>query len=156
MTRILVANTLSTQKVMKKIIAMLSLVLLSTMATASMPKTLTVEGRFVKTRVVSYELYIMKADSTYSLIESRTIQKYFSVQVLSGATYLLRFTTQKGDSTIVKYLLINPVRKDNFMLDVDFSNEYSAELYWHDQGNIYMIRPYDPGSLKLSHNAGKR
>lgn len=141
---------------MKKFIAMLSLVLFSTVVTASMPKTLTVEGKFVKTRVVSYDLFVMKADSTYSLIESKTVHKYFSVQVFSGATYLLRFSTQRGDSTIVKYLLINPVKKDSFLVDIDFSNEDSAELYWHDGGKVYMIRPYDPGPLKLSHNVAKR
>jgi hypothetical protein len=155
MTRILVDNYLSTTA-MKKMITMLSLLLLSISVTAAVPKPLTVEGKFVKTTVVSYDLYVMNPDSSYALIESKTVHKYFSVQVLTGATYLMRFTTAKGDSVIVKYLLINPVKKDNFLVDVDFSNEDSAELYWHAGANCYQIRPYDPGSIKLTSNVARR
>lgn len=131
----------------------MALTLMSIVSQASIPKSLVVEGKVIKSSVVSYDLYVMKDDSSYSLIESKAVHKYFSIQVFSGATYLIRFTSEDGDSTTVKYLLVKPEKKDDFLVNVDFSNDDSAELYWHS-GGTYMIRPYDPGSLKLSGNDG--
>lgn len=155
MTRILVDNNLSTED-MKKIFTLLSLILLSISVTATIPKPLTIEGKFVKTTVVSYDLYVMNPDSSYALIESKTVHRYFSVQVFTGATYLMRFTAVKGDSAVVKYLLIKPVKKDDFLVDIDFSNENSAELYWHEGAGCYQIRPYEPGSIKLAGSIARK
>lgn len=135
---------------MKNLITAVAFMLLS-VATTAASKPLTIEGKFINAhKHVTYDLYVMQSDSTYKLISSQTGSRYFSVQVNSGATYLMRFTCEQGDSSVVKFLLINPVKKDDFAVKIDFSNENSAELYWHTQAGSYQIRPYEPGVLRLA------
>lgn len=141
---------------MKNLITAVAFMLLSVTTFAASKKPLTVEGKFVNThKEVTYDLYVMQSDSSFKLISTQTGKRYFSVQVTSGATYLMRFTCEQGDSSVVKYLLINPVKKDDFAVKVDFSNDGSAELYWHSSAG-YQIRPYEPGILRLQASAVAR
>ena len=135
---------------MKNLVLLLCLMVMTISSSAKTPiNKMNVGGKFVGTHDVTYELFIMQPDSSWELISSQTGRHCFNVEVSSGATYLVRFTTEKADSTVVKYLLINPTKSDNYIVDVDFSTDRSAEVYWHAGAGCYNTRPYEPGTIKL-------
>ena len=111
---------------------------------SALPQPLVIEGNFIKEKNVDYELYVMDADSSFCLLSSQTGKTSFSVQTFTGATYLIRFISDDG---VVKFLLISPEKKGSFMVDVDFGNDNSAELYYSRQG--YSIRAMCPDFIKL-------
>lgn len=128
---------------MKKFIFM-SIMMLVSIVGQSMEKVkrdpyhLILEGRFLSEKGVKYELYKVEGID-YSVKElSSSGNKYFSVQIDVGAKYVMKFTSKSGK---VKYLNIEVQSPGYLAIDVDFSNDSSANLVYNkSKKNGYDLR----------------
>ena len=116
---------------MKKVLVVLSLMLMSIVANSAVKNDrfhLVLEGKFISEKNVTYELY--KMDEQNKIIQECSLKgkKYFSVQVDVGARYVMKFTSESG---LVKYLNIEVQTNGYLAIDIDFNNDNSATLVYN-------------------------
>ena len=119
---------------MKKMLFIMSMVLISTMAVAS-HKTLVIEGRLLAVKAVKYEVFIETSETSWEKLGEGMSLQFFTINLEVGNHYMIKFIDDEGSA---KYLTVYADKKGKFILDVDFSREGSAKLIYNKK---YLIEP---------------
>jgi len=104
-------------------------------ANSNPTKILTLEGKFISEKKVTCDIFIV-TDSVSIQIESEKFTKFFYLELEEGSTYLLKFIAEDGTR---KHLLVTVTKGGYFQVDVDFSNDRSAELSYDRDKSDYHV-----------------
>jgi hypothetical protein len=98
-----------------------------------------VEGKFSSQKCASYEVFQM-VDSVGILILKTSCKNKYSVKLVSGIQYVIKFISDDGK--VIKYLVVDIQDEGLFTVNVDFKNDDSAILKF--DGEAYQISSVNP------------
>jgi hypothetical protein len=134
---------------MRKLFTLAMLVLISTTVAAGGNESknsgnLTVEGKFLEKKGVSYEVYEIDETGSQMILKNWGISN-FSIDLKLHKSYIIKFTSHKGD---VKYLNVESCSTEGvFLVNVDFKSSRSAKLVRGEYG-WYKVVPLDNDEAK--------
>jgi len=109
-------------------------------------KSLTLDGQYLAERNIKCEVFLLRPDSTMKLTETIKSQRYFSVQLETSLSYVLKFTSKDAK---VKYLYIPEVIPGKFIFSVDFASKSSATLRYDEKTRKMKLEKTDRRKIPI-------
>lgn len=125
---------------MKKFLSIVACMLvLSTEATNrdNDNEILTVEGKFMAQKNVSYKVFEYQEDGSLKEVFSGKGNQYFAVTLTTGNRYLVKFTSLNNE---VKSLFIDADESGTFQLIVDFTKPNAGVLKYNSKKSVYELK----------------
>lgn len=98
---------------------------------------LTVEGKFMAQKNVSYKVFEYQEDGSLKEVFSGKGNQYFAVTLTTGNRYLVKFTSLNNE---VKSLFIDADESGTFQLIVDFTKPNAGVLKYNSKKSVYELK----------------